>query len=53
MNASRAFTLRYDALLSVGRVQTPTLKLIVRRDGGDRGLYAPALLGDPRGLRRL
>lgn len=26
MNASRAFTLRYDALLSVGRVQTPRLK---------------------------
>lgn len=33
MNASRAFTLRYDALLSVGRVQTPTLALIVKRDG--------------------
>ena len=32
MNASRAFTLRYGALLSVGRVQTPTLKLIVQRD---------------------
>ena len=32
MNASRAFTLRYDVLLSVGRVQTPTLALIVARD---------------------
>ena len=32
MNASRAFTLRYGALLSVGRVQTPTLCLIVQRD---------------------
>lgn len=32
MNASRAFTLRYDALLSIGRVQTPTLRLIVERD---------------------
>lgn len=32
MNASRAFTLRYDVLLSVGRVQTPTLCLIVQRD---------------------
>ena len=31
MNASRAFTLRYDALLSVGRVQTPTLALLVQR----------------------
>ena len=32
MNASRAFSLRYDAHLSIGRVQTPTLNLIVRRD---------------------
>ena len=32
MNATRAFTLRYGALLSVGRVQTPTLALIVKRD---------------------
>ena len=32
MNASRAFTLKYDVLLSVGRVQTPTLALLVRRD---------------------
>ncbi len=31
MNASRAFTLRYGALLSVGRVQTPTLQMLVRR----------------------
>ena len=31
MNASRAFTLRYNALLSVGRVQTPTLEMLVRR----------------------
>lgn len=31
INASRAFTLRYDALLSIGRVQTPTLALIVER----------------------
>ncbi len=31
MNASRAFTLRYNALLSVGRVQTPTLQMLVRR----------------------
>ena len=32
MNASRAFSLRYDAHLSIGRVQTPTLSLIVKRD---------------------
>ncbi len=31
MNASRAFTLRYDVLLSVGRVQTPTLQILVKR----------------------
>ena len=31
MNASRAFTLRYDALLSIGRVQTPTLQMLVKR----------------------
>lgn len=31
MNASRAFTLRYDALLPVGRVQTPTLQMLVKR----------------------
>jgi len=32
MNASRAFSLVYNAHLSVGRVQTPTLNLIVKRD---------------------
>ncbi len=31
MNASRAFTLRFGALLSIGRVQTPTLAILVRR----------------------
>ena len=31
MNASRAFTLRFGALLSVGRVQTPTLAILVKR----------------------
>ena len=32
MNASRAFSLKYNAHLSIGRVQTPTLNLIVKRD---------------------
>ena len=32
MNASRAFTLKYNVLLSIGRVQTPTLALLVKRD---------------------
>ena len=31
MNASRAFSIRYSAHLSIGRVQTPTLALLVRR----------------------
>ena len=31
MNLSRAFTLRYDTLLSIGRVQTPTLAILVKR----------------------
>lgn len=31
MNASRAFTLRYQTLLSIGRVQTPTLAILVKR----------------------
>lgn len=31
MNASRAFTIRYNTLLSIGRVQTPTLAILVER----------------------
>lgn len=31
MNASRAFTIQYGTLLSIGRVQTPTLGIIVNR----------------------
>ncbi len=31
MNASRAFTLKHNVLLSVGRVQTPTLAILVKR----------------------
>jgi DNA topoisomerase-3 len=31
MNASRAFTIKYNTLLSIGRVQTPTLAMIVER----------------------
>ena len=31
MNASRAFTLKYNILLSIGRVQTPTLAILVKR----------------------
>jgi DNA topoisomerase-3 len=32
MNASRAFSIRYNAPLPVGRVQTPTLSMLVARD---------------------
>ncbi|MBP1548066.1 MAG: DNA topoisomerase 3 [Oscillospiraceae bacterium] len=32
MNASRLFTLRYDTKLTIGRVQTPTLAMLVDRD---------------------
>lgn len=31
INATRAYTLKYNALLSIGRVQTPTLAMIVTR----------------------
>lgn len=31
MNGTRAFTVKYDVLLSIGRVQTPTLSMIVNR----------------------
>ena len=31
INGSRAYSIRYDALLSIGRVQTPTLAMIVDR----------------------
>ena len=31
INASRAYTIKYDALLSIGRVQTPTLAILVAR----------------------
>lgn len=31
INATRAFTIKYGALLSIGRVQTPTLSIIVDR----------------------
>lgn len=32
MNGSRGYTLQYDRLLSVGRVQSPTLAIIVKRE---------------------
>jgi DNA topoisomerase-3 len=32
MNATRLFSVRYNARLNIGRVQTPTLAMIVKRD---------------------
>lgn len=32
INGTRAFTRRFDELLSIGRVQTPTLAMVVRRE---------------------
>ncbi len=43
MNASRAYSLKYDSLLSIGRVQTPTLAMLVARqkeiDNFDERVY--------------
>lgn len=43
MNASRAYSLKYDTLLSIGRVQTPTLAILVDRkkeiDSFDERVY--------------
>lgn len=40
MNGSRGFTLTYDTLLSVGRVQSPTLAIIVAREK-ERQAFVP------------
>lgn len=37
LNATRAFTMKHGTLLSVGRVQTPTLALLVQREAGIDG----------------
>lgn len=41
INATRAFTCRHDRLLSLGRVQTPTLALVVNRERDIRA-FKPA-----------
>lgn len=41
INATRAFTVKHNDLLSVGRVQTPTLALIVNRESEIKN-FAPA-----------
>lgn len=42
MNASRVYSIKYNAKLSVGRVQTPTLALIVKRQN-DIDSFVPQL----------
>ena len=37
MNGSRLFSVRYDGKLNIGRVQTPTLAMIVQRDAEVNG----------------
>ena len=54
MNATRAATVKGRSLggvVSLGRVQTPTLALIVRRDARDRRVRAPDLLPGRRPVR--
>ena len=46
MNASRAFTLRYGALLSVGRVQTPTLAILAARARKSKPLCPKPIYAD-------
>ena len=44
INATRALTCKYNAQLSCGRVQTPTLAMIAGKRGGDPELSAPDLV---------
>lgn len=37
MNGSRLFSVRYGGKLNIGRVQTPTLAMIVQRDAEVNG----------------
>ena len=48
INATRALTCKYNAQLSCGRVQTPTLAMIASREEEIRTLCAKVLLRDPR-----
>ncbi|HNW86073.1 MAG TPA: DNA topoisomerase 3 [Candidatus Limiplasma sp.] len=56
MNMSRVFTVKYKSLLSVGRVQTPTLALLVRRQQEieqfkpEKSYGIPADFGDYTGV---
>ena len=50
MNLSRAYALAMDEDLSVGRVQTPTLAMLVERELAIRGFRAGRL---PRGAGHL
>ncbi len=56
MNGSRAFSVTYHALLSIGRVQTPTLSMIVKRqkeiDAFVPEDYYEVRLSHPEGLNK-
>lgn len=45
INATRALTCKYNAQLSCGRVQTPTLAMIARREAEIRGFVPQAYFG--------
>ena len=53
MNATRAYTIRYGVLLSIGRVQTPTLSMIVKRRKEIDAFVPQAVLHCSGGFRRL
>ena len=44
INATRLFSVLYHRTLNIGRVMSPTLALIVQREGRDRRLQAGAVL---------
>ena len=52
INATRALTCKYNAQLSCGRVQTPTLAMIARREEEIREFVARALLRNDGPERR-
>ena len=55
MNATRAATIRlraaFDGAVSLGRVQTPTLAMLVKRELRDPGVQARAVLARRGGFR--
>ena len=52
INATRALTCKYNAQLSCGRVQTPTLAMIARRETGDQRVCAEGIFRPDAESRR-